>query len=863
MDEREQMNRLLGYLEQEFSSRQEDCTVIIEPSIPSTYGGDKPDALVIKDNMFVLLELKDYYGDIVADCSPKGMWHTKEGRVVQSPGQRNPFSQAWDHSDTLLDFLGERLLKDGSTPAWAKRDLFSFGKEVQKHILSWVVTGEGSYPSIAGRDPQRIPWFKVYPVEKVSDALALVRSQRPLYPASSANQVLSALSASPTTRSEWFRGAQIESEEKFLGMNPKISSWIDSGSYSEVQKSLGYIRELELRPHLPQLTRIWRESREPAFRRTALEIMIEWQIGKLGQYLDEALRDSDQSIVNFALEFLSKFRYDEPVGTLSAMLGGNLSSIQLNVLKALVRSGGEEACSTVLTFAERNFYDRPFKDYQHWRDRYEKMADEAINRSKYEEVVQLERRRTLVYDLCHTTIDSLAELGCKSAVPWLKQILEKPTSLGFESDDYNELASLHSDYWGVFASSCRSLARLGSGDPGATDVLLKRLDHSPEDYQEVALRAIGGLGDRRAIPVLLTFVFGSEFYLRQIAVSSLGEMRANEAYPQLEQLYLQTIGKDGYEEEQLNRLLEQALLEIDRLAFEKTILSILNSRSIREKRSELVRELLWKLHPIVTAKSTRFLLGVLDEKGIPEEFREEAAIMLSKLNNEEAQRKGHELEAASDPRLRSLGLTILYPYFRSNVAALGPFEGDPSPDVREIVASCYLEFGEFPKLLEFKDDKDEGVRKIVYYGLRRRSKAEVSNCQFVSASGGSSAAEILVSDYGLGVKTKDKLQLIPYDSIARLAEIHYQSHAVAIYFETKENGVGHGLVVIVLYDFDGYELFRDYEVAVLFKLLGEKSGLDPGHCRGLGNEELGYVRGILEDERPRIGKTPMSLEELS
>ena len=622
MDERDQMNRLLGYLEQDITSRQEDCTVIIEPSIPATFGGSfppsRPDALVIKDNMFVILELKDYYGDIIADCSPGGVWHSKDGNVLQKPGSRNPFNQAWDHSDALLGFLGERLLNDGSTPAWAKRDERSFAKWVQRHILSWVVTGEGSYPSIAGRDPQTVPWFKVLPVQKVSEALGLVRSPQSLYPAANTNQVLSALSAVPTTRSEWFRGAQMVSEEKFLGMNPRVSKWIDSGSYEDVQKALRYVRELELRPHLPQLDRIWRESEEPVFRKIVLEIMIEWQIGRLGQYLDEALRDSDQNIVNYALEYLSKFRYDEPVGTLSSMLGAGLNSTQLQVLKALVRSGGEQTCSTILAFTERNFYGQPFKDYQHWGDRFGTMLREAVDRSRYEEISQLEQKRTLVYKLCQTTIDSLAEVGCKNAVSWLKQILEKPTSLGFESDDYNELAGTHSDYWGIFASSCRSLARLGGGDPGVADIFLKRLDHSPEDFQEVILRALGDLSDERVVPILLNYVLDSEFYLRQIAISSLGEMRAKEAYPQLEQLYLQSFGKKDYEEDQLSRALEEALMKIDRFAFEKTVVSLLTSSSIWKERGHLMQELLWKLHPIVTARSTKFLLGLLDEKGIAE-----------------------------------------------------------------------------------------------------------------------------------------------------------------------------------------------------------------------------------------------------
>jgi len=72
------MNKLIGYLLSTFSSREnEKCDLIIEPTIPELLDGREmprhPDALILKDNVFVLVEMKGFKGRIIADCSPEGV----------------------------------------------------------------------------------------------------------------------------------------------------------------------------------------------------------------------------------------------------------------------------------------------------------------------------------------------------------------------------------------------------------------------------------------------------------------------------------------------------------------------------------------------------------------------------------------------------------------------------------------------------------------------------------------------------------------------------------------------------------------------------------------------------------------------
>ena len=106
--------KLVNYLEKEFTSRNENCTLVIEPAIPTIIQDRaflrKPDALIIKDNMFCLIEMKGFHGEIIADCSSRGaVWKSKEGEILQSVGSPNPFYQAGGHRVALIEHLSKKF----------------------------------------------------------------------------------------------------------------------------------------------------------------------------------------------------------------------------------------------------------------------------------------------------------------------------------------------------------------------------------------------------------------------------------------------------------------------------------------------------------------------------------------------------------------------------------------------------------------------------------------------------------------------------------------------------------------------------------------------------------------------------------
>src|SRR6266571_3147599 len=146
-----------------FTGRK-DCAIIIEPSIPCTIEGvsfvRKPDAIILKDHTFVLIELKAFEGDIIVDCSRGAIWKSQDGQELMESGRSNPFGQAGGHRKALLNFIKAYVVK-GTAPHWAKKDDYAMYDWTARHVHSWVVTGEASRPVVTGIRPREFPSFKV------------------------------------------------------------------------------------------------------------------------------------------------------------------------------------------------------------------------------------------------------------------------------------------------------------------------------------------------------------------------------------------------------------------------------------------------------------------------------------------------------------------------------------------------------------------------------------------------------------------------------------------------------------------------------------------------------------------------------
>ncbi len=163
------MNALLDYLDESFIQRNEDCDIIIEPAIESTIENKdlvrRPDAVIVKDKLFFLIELKAFQGDIIADCSQGGIWKSSDGKGLPT-GRQNPFDQVSGHRTALINFLQTKFVEPGNAPDWAKRSDHAKIDWIARTVHSWVVTEEASRPVVTGIDVRRNGWFKVVAVDR-------------------------------------------------------------------------------------------------------------------------------------------------------------------------------------------------------------------------------------------------------------------------------------------------------------------------------------------------------------------------------------------------------------------------------------------------------------------------------------------------------------------------------------------------------------------------------------------------------------------------------------------------------------------------------------------------------------------------
>jgi HEAT repeat protein len=601
------MNALLDYLDESFIQRNEDCGIIIEPAIESTIENKnlvrRPDAVVVKDNLFILIELKALQGNIMADCSQAGIWKSSDGKGLPT-GRQNPFDQASGHRTALINFLQTKFVEPGNAPGWAKRSDHAKIDWITRHVHSWIVTEEASQPVVTGIDVRRNSWFKVVSVDKVPSELAFLRAQGPLFAPVGFARFLESVGAKNTSRNEWYRGTIIRETVSPPRLVPKITNMFDSGIYREVERALVLIKELDLKPHLTHVVRIWRDKRYGRLRLEALLILIEWQYEELGSVLNEALRDDDNQLVTFTLDYLSRFGYPETVGTLIALLEDGPASIRVNVIKALVSSGTRSACTSIFIFAQKHLFNKPFKDFQHWYEHADRMFAKRLDHAEYEEFTRHELKRQALGQLCGTIISALGDLDCKKSLDWLRQILEEPMSLGFESNDYAELDNIHSDYYGFFERTCTAISITGVSDPRITELLVKKLPASPIDFQFCIIRALGDLGDQSAVATLLPFIERGRDDLYNVTVSALSKLRSSDAFDKLAEHYLSDPVDDS------GRWTGEALANIDRERFETILLKGIDSKADPTAKQAFLQALL----PVATAKSIDTLRPLLNDK---------------------------------------------------------------------------------------------------------------------------------------------------------------------------------------------------------------------------------------------------------
>ena len=128
--ERNQMFRLIKYLERDVSSREEKCIIIVEPRVKIK--GDiithKPDAIILKDNSFFIIEMKGFSGEFHADCRNGELWKSIDGKPIQPKDMPNPYDKASQYRNVFLKYLEQNFEYKRKAPLWAKKSPYKMNE---------------------------------------------------------------------------------------------------------------------------------------------------------------------------------------------------------------------------------------------------------------------------------------------------------------------------------------------------------------------------------------------------------------------------------------------------------------------------------------------------------------------------------------------------------------------------------------------------------------------------------------------------------------------------------------------------------------------------------------------------------------
>lgn len=766
--EREQMDKIINYLEKEFKNSKENCILIIEPEIPEKIGNitinRKPDALIIKDNVFCIIEMKGYFGNIIADCGENAQWRSKEGKVIQIRGSRNPFQQARSHRRALLIYLTD-FFSNGDTQKKGNK------RWPKSNVQSWVITGEASNPEIVGIDSRKNPFFKVLPPEQLPNSLMFHSTDHKLT-STNIEKIISSFKATRVSKKEWLRSISKEYLEQTIGLIPKITQLMNTENGNNHLTALKYIQELDLTQHRPHVIKSWEKSPHPEIRQKALFMLTNWQDNMLGSIFNEALIDSSQEIVDFSLEYLSKDGYSETFDTLTSMLNTDQQSNIAKILRAITSSGHPRSCQTIYGYAKKTVFNKPFEPFRNIRENYYQSIKDGTKKEKRDEYFDMRNKETRILKLIRLIIDCLGDVQCRESVSWLTEIITSPTSIGFITDDFMELDQ-NTDFIDVFSSACIALEKIGFTNVDLSSFLLDKLTKSPEDFQYYIIELMGSLEITQAVPKLKPFLQDQRNRLYIITVKALVKIMSNEAFDILAEAY--TFNPDSYE----GIITGEALGSINRERFVDLILEQLQTKEVS---TEFKRMYLQTLLGSVSLKCADTLFNYLKNN----KLSEMAAWNLTFLmNNDHIFDRAMKLTQSKNPIEQSGAMWALDKHFIKNPDELERFESENAhKTVRRAVASFYSQSDSKQKLFNYAKDSDKEVRETVFRYFT--DKAYFGEFFVTSDSRKKTAAKVAIEDDYLGINLNKEIVLIPKKNIIETVVSTYEEYYYGLYLEIEK-----------------------------------------------------------------------------
>jgi hypothetical protein len=636
---------------------------------------------------------------------------------------------------------------------------------LKQHIYSWVVTEEASQPKITGIDRVFNRWFDVIPLDKFSGVLSLYRSREPLFDDEQLMRFINSIGAVQTSLPELFHGQLVEDLENFVGLIPQITEWIEGGKKDDIGKALDRITELDLKWHLPHVTRTWEKSAYPEIRKKALLMLMEWQHPKLGSILSDALLDKEREIVELAFDYIQKEKgFPETIPSLSKILFAGPQDLHVSALNAIASSGHKDSGSIIYRYAEENLFDEPFKKFQPWSQIVKDyIANKKTQRGR-DEFSSLESEQHETLRRMKAVIDGLGKTQHQESLPWLLNIVSEPRSLGFESNDY-ELLDQWSDYYNIFEAACDAIGKIRDPNRLVEKVLLNRLSTSPEDFKWCIIDALGALGSTEAVHEISYYLRDPEKRLFSAAVKALTNIGSRESFDTLTTVFQSDVKE--HEKYQI----ATALQTIDRHRFLDLLLQEISDRG-RDQSSNFFIDRINPLYsavcPLDSRPCAKMIIGIA-ELLFPllktPELTDRVTWVLSLLSgNKYVAEQASALTKSIDPVEKAGAISILAESYIQNPEGLAEFDSIDNPvEVRRIVAALLAEAQMNEALYKYATDEDQAVREYVFRAI---SREKYLGEFYLVCSKRSAAVKLAYDENVLCLDLADEILIIPREDIS-------------------------------------------------------------------------------------------------
>lgn len=780
--ERGQMDLLMKYLKAKFDTKDERCMAVIGARIPVTLHGElihyEFDVIVFKDNKIVAVDLKNFGGRIHAKCFPSAAWEADDGHGF-TPVPGKPFDQARYHRIDLCNFLQNRLLSGGTgdKKADSEGSPWEIPHYLDEHVSVWVATAEGSKPKPEGLTYVDARWFKVLPLEEVTQRLEFEREGR-LLTEEQFQEFLKLMDAIRVPWNEWHRGLELEQvPEDRQPKNRVISGLLSTGLHENLLEALGYIRRLGMRQYVSEVKDCLHNREMADVRLESLKVLSEWEVEDLGILFMECLTDPSLQIVSFTLDYLCRVSVPEAFPALANVLRNGPANYAPAAITAMTLSGHAGACDPVFEFAKLKFSPNGFQILKDWSEALhsrKEVTREEYYSGKRVMFFDLETQRMNHLALFRVTCEALGTLNCTLAASWLEEFLVSPRRIGLDRDsfpDYGEdhVLNCHS----VFSAALEGLSRMR--DRRIMPLLLERLAKMNEDYQDSIIRALGKIGDPSASKPLIAILEKGPERFRDAIIHALGSVGGDAAFDAISRRYVATpTGQSGY-------WAGKELVRISPVKTETLLVREIGSNRNEEFKEEFLRALL----PVATPNSVDLMISLL-RNPLHSAW---ASNVLGKLSsNRKTFRRIMHLTRSDNPLEQSSAILALGDYYLDNLNELAGFEGKGTPvEVRRAVTALYHAAKATERLRKYAGDPDNEVRSNVFMAME--SKGRYYGRFFASSNSGlGEGCALVVTQEELVVRFELKLELIPLNVLECAALAQTEGNRCGLYTIAKRGG---------------------------------------------------------------------------